>query len=637
MDTDIDMECVDDDACTMPPPAAAPQRPQLKHRIHSQIQFQKQNSAVLSSAKKGSTSVYGQACADMYKSRLQFLINDLKRQCKLEMTDKKPRPQMTVTEALSETGQRKLALAQSIRGSSKKSNKLNTQQQRNKQDKDGDVDMEHAIPSSSQQGVFMSNTFQISIFGILCREHADEPNALSKFIRKQHTAGTATATTAPTFGADQDPFSLEDCMGNVITLDLNQLPKSKKTQVCATLVTGVVLCCHGWINQFDHLVVEQITFPNTCQRILQPKSPFAFFSSAAAATTEGREAAENQRRLQQRRRVAMISGPSITDASRRLLLLKHFLDGDVGTPEMVAESMTISDLIIVGNCFNMELDDLTHDHILQAQTILSLFLNGIAVTIIPGDGDPSDLTWPQKEIPLAYLQSSASSSLSQDRKNTNRFSHHRRQTALELTRATNPAWIKIYDEHRNVPSHSSFSFSSVEIQRQPQQQQWILATSGKNIDDVHKHVSRTPATITTSTIGMQIDSKSESPRQQHQLNEKEEETSLDIMERMLEWKHLAPTAPSSLLSCCDAINNGFGSMDPFVMDRLPRIFVAGNQSHSACRYVRHSQCSFDETTAKRNEVETTLILSLSSFHKTGSVAIVDLDSLEVEWMQFKEK
>jgi hypothetical protein len=633
MDTDIDMECVDDDAHTRPPPpAAAPQRPHLKHRIHSQIQFQKQNSAALSSAKKGSTSVYGQACADMYKSRLQFLINDLKRQCKLEMTDKKPRPQMTVTEALSETSQRKLALVQSVRSINKKNNKLNTQQQRNKQDKDGDVDMEHAIPSSHQD-VFVSNAFQISIFGILCREHANEPNALSKFIRKQHTAGAAT-----TFGADQDPFSLEDCMGNVITLDLNQLPKSKKTQVCATLVTGVVLCCHGWINQFDHLVVEQITFPNTCQRILQPKSPLSSSSSSSAATTAGREAAEDQRRRQQRRRVAMISGPSITDASRRLLLLKHFLDGDVGTPEMAAESMTISDLIIVGNCFNMELDDLTHDHILQAQTILSLFLNGIAVTIIPGDGDPSDVTWPQKEIPLAYLQSSASSSLSQDRKNTNRFSHHRRQTALELTRATNPAWIKIYDEQRNVSSRSSFSFSSMEHQRQPQQQQWILATSGKNIDDVHKHVSRTPAPITTSTtIGMQIDSKSESPQQQHQLNDKEEETSLDIMERMLEWKHLAPTAPSSLLSCCDAINNGFEFMDPFVMDRLPRIFVAGNQSHSAFRYVRHSQHSLEEATGKRNEVETTLILSLSSFHKTGSVAIVDLDSLEVEWMQFEEK
>ena len=50
-----------------------------------------------------------------------------------------------------------------------------------------------------------------------------------------------------------------------------------------------------------------------------------------------------------------------------------------------------------------------------------------------------------------------------------------------------------------------------------------------------------------------------------------EESRLQLLSRVLEWGHLAPTAPDTLSTY------PFSDTDPFVLDTAPHVFFAGNQ------------------------------------------------------------
>ena len=57
------------------------------------------------------------------------------------------------------------------------------------------------------------------------------------------------------------------------------------------------------------------------------------------------------------------------------------------------------------------------------------------------------------------------------------------------------------------------------------------------------------------------------------------ESRLDIMQRMLEWRHIVPTAPDTLTSY------PFPTSDPFMLQACPHVFFAGNQPELAQRLV----------------------------------------------------
>jgi DNA polymerase delta subunit 2 len=65
-----------------------------------------------------------------------------------------------------------------------------------------------------------------------------------------------------------------------------------------------------------------------------------------------------------------------------------------------------------------------------------------------------------------------------------------------------------------------------------------------------------------------------------------------LLEKMLRWRHCAPTAPDTL--CSPVGGNAdlgcypFKDRDPFVMEETPNVFFAGNQPEYASRLVRGS-------------------------------------------------
>jgi DNA polymerase delta subunit 2 len=75
----------------------------------------------------------------------------------------------------------------------------------------------------------------------------------------------------------------------------------------------------------------------------------------------------------------------------------------------------------------------------------------------------------------------------------------------------------------------------------------FLGTAGQNVDDVYKYSAM--------------------------------EDRLDILENILKWGHLIPTAPDTLTAY------PFKDTDPFVLDNAPHVLFAGNQPELATRLV----------------------------------------------------
>ncbi|GJP39955.1 hypothetical protein CLOM_g24269 [Closterium sp. NIES-68] len=90
----------------------------------------------------------------------------------------------------------------------------------------------------------------------------------------------------------------------------------------------------------------------------------------------------------------------------------------------------------------------------------------------------------------------------------------------------------------------------------------------------------------------------------------EEADVLELMQRCLEWRHIAPSAPDTLGVY------PFQLDDPFVLTTCPHVFFAGNQPRFATRLVRGPQ------------KQVVLLVAIPKFSETCQAVLVDLDSLE---------
>lgn len=57
------------------------------------------------------------------------------------------------------------------------------------------------------------------------------------------------------------------------------------------------------------------------------------------------------------------------------------------------------------------------------------------------------------------------------------------------------------------------------------------------------------------------------------------QSTFDIMEKTLEWRHIAPVAPDQLHSY------PFADADPFLLETCPHVYFAGNQEDFQTRLV----------------------------------------------------
>lgn len=71
--------------------------------------------------------------------------------------------------------------------------------------------------------------------------------------------------------------------------------------------------------------------------------------------------------------------------------------------------------------------------------------------------------------------------------------------------------------------------------------------------------------------------------------EQEQERALDYLQRCVEWRHAAPTAPD-ILACFPMAND-----DPFILETCPHVYFSGNQPRFSTRLVKGTDnCSLQE-------------------------------------------
>lgn len=94
---------------------------------------------------------------------------------------------------------------------------------------------------------------------------------------------------------------------------------------------------------------------------------------------------------------------------------------------------------------------------------------------------------------------------------------------------------------------------------------------------------------------------------------------LEILDKTLEWGHLAPTAPDTL-GCYPYYDE-----DPFILKECPHILFSGNQE------------KFQSKIHKGASGQRVLVLTVPRFCQTGTIAIVNLRTLEAYPMMFKSE
>lgn len=147
-----------------------------------------------------------------------------------------------------------------------------------------------------------------------------------------------------------------------------------------------------------------------------------------------------------------------------------------------------------------------------------------------------------------------------------------------------PALFPLCRAYANPPAQSNESLQGLDFVTNPWEgdvEGWrILGTGGQTVDDLLKYVD-----------GVQP---------------------LEVMEMMLRWRCIAPTAPDTLW-CYP-----FQDDDPLILRECPHIYIAGNRE------------KFQTKVVQGPAGQQVLLVGVPKFSKTGQVVLVDMETLQVE-------
>ncbi|CAH0486095.1 unnamed protein product [Peronospora farinosa] len=91
--------------------------------------------------------------------------------------------------------------------------------------------------------------------------------------------------------------------------------------------------------------------------------------------------------------------------------------------------------------------------------------------------------------------------------------------------------------------------------------------------------------------------------------DREQERALDCLQRCIEWRHAAPTAPD-ILACFPMANE-----DPFIFETCPHVYFSGNQPRFSTRLVKGIQG------------QKVRLITVPAFCETSTIVLVDLKNL----------
>ncbi|KAH7355862.1 DNA polymerase alpha/epsilon subunit B-domain-containing protein [Pyrenochaeta sp. MPI-SDFR-AT-0127] len=388
------------------------------------------------------------------------------------------------------------------------------------------------------------------IVGTVYMEMALKPNVLDDISKEHWIAAPPPRETYASSG--QDEMMLEDESGRL---------RVTGESLNSHYVTGCVLAALGTEQAdgtFQVIATQYADLPRQPQRWEREDSAF----SRAKMTKPKRERAG---------KLAIVSGLDITgadDDELSLALLSEYLTGEAGGPPTQAEASKITRLIIAGNSLSHASPILSReDFAVKKSKAKNYGYDASSYNASPAERLDTFLSDLLPSLPITLLPGAsdpANVALPQQPLHPALFPKSRlyaeppvksNETLHGLDAVTNP-WDGDIEGYR------------------------VLGTGGQTVGDLLKYVDDVEA--------------------------------LEVMEMMLRWRCIAPTAPDTLW-CYP-----FQDDDPLLLKECPHVYIAGCQNKFAKRII--------EGPAGQK----VLLVSVPKFRETGTIVLIDLESWEVE-------
>ena len=417
------------------------------------------------------------------------------------------------------------------------------------------------------------------IMGTLYKEMKLKPCILDEYTKE---VGLGSEVGSGKFVSDDDSVVLED--------EGARVKLRGRAVLVPHLVTGVVMACKGRVVQGGEFEADEVCFPAAApQRSVVPSS-----SGNTAGAQQGGEEPPKY--------VALMSGLGVGDPAAcspiKLELMLDYVTGNLGGTREQANAASIVRLVIAGGALpEVDVPATSLDPKQQAavarplrelDVLLTQLAASVPVDLMPGEGDPTNQALPQQPLHPCMFPEAA------------------RYAPGTFTACTNP---------------HDFSVGGVDF----------LGTSGQNISNLCKYTNVRGTETAAAAAGGAEGAKAEGigaganaegvgaaaaaaggggggdvlgPEEQ-----------LDLMEATLRWQHMAPSAPDTL-ACYP-----YKDRDPFYLENCPHVYFAGNQPKFGARLVEVGGGK-------------TLAVSVPSFAKTGTIVLVNVNTLECHSMTF---
>ncbi|ORY90030.1 DNA polymerase alpha/epsilon subunit B-domain-containing protein [Syncephalastrum racemosum] len=259
------------------------------------------------------------------------------------------------------------------------------------------------------------------------------------------------------------------------------------------------------------------------------------------------------------RYVALVSGLNVGETETSDLktqLLREFLTGELGSLTDQQNSSTICRLIIAGNSLTKRKLDQVEDTKKKKYGY-----DSTKYDVRPAHDLDDMLEDIGSTMPIDIMSGERDPVKRQwPQQPINKALFDRTRNLSTVKGVTNPHWCKVGD----------ITF---------------LGTSGQNLDDIYRYVDG--------------------------------DDRLQMAERCLHWRHIAPSAPDTLW-CYP-----FQDDDPFLLEECPHVYFIGNQPR------------FEQRLAEGPDGQKVRVVLVPSFSETGCLALVDLVTLECTSVQVK--
>ena len=427
------------------------------------------------------------------------------------------------------------------------------------------------------------------VIGTIYKEQRMKPNILNDYMKGSllqggtgngyHSVGVMLEQMK-LIDADTDTVIIEDESARMKLVMDDSIDKDDASLELHKLVTGVVVAACGYVNEEDgcfHATKISFVRPSPQGR---PPNVNIDNSSRMEVDEENPESRDPH--------VVLVSGLDIGESDQlKVQLLMDFLTGNAGSEEDTKLCSSIVRVIVAGGtiCLRESFRDAIKTEnssvpsngndtreslklkLREVDVVLSELASSIPIDIMPGEGEPTNHNLPQQPFHTMLLPGISQFLLGDDSEDND-------SATIDTVRlSTNP---HCFSEH-------GVSF---------------IGTSGQNINDVYRYSSL--------------------------------EDRLDILTHTLLWGCIAPTAPDTLP--CYPIANA----DVFEIDEWPDIYFSGMMNEFGSRLItlnhENNEICIKADDVANNEgqdrISRTRVICVPHFGKTGTVALVNLRTLE---------